>query len=315
MFTCAAFMCHRLIERNSKYFDIIFTQIIPFKSYILISLFFIICFFFRQVPLPSFQKLLHHYPGYKHFGGRFSHHRIVDIIGCNKTDLLHDTSALRMSFALNKIGSVYSIGHEPIHLSKFGKDSVAGRDGYQYLFHPLAFGPYMADKFGYPSISVLHDKDPIATKRKFWGKQGIMEIITYTKFGNKPKGHIALWNCDRLYQTKDWISKHSLLTIQFWESPGNLNTNLSHERIYSLIFVNLIRQRLIVNEAVDKGFWFYFSDSKCNTVFQKDNSPSQVTGTWDGRKYDTLRLKAARKLVRFNQIYRKMPHRRIKFQY
>lgn len=247
MFTCAAFMCHRLIERNSKYFDIIFTQIIPFKSYILISLFFIICFFFRQVPLPSFQKLLHHYPGYKHFGGRFSHHRIVDIIGCNKTDLLHDTSALRMSFALNKIGSVYSIGHEPIHLSKFGKDSVAGRDGYQYLFHPLAFGPYMADKFGYPSISVLHDKDPIATKRKFWGKQGIMEIITYTKFGNKPKGHIALWNCDRLYQTKDWISKHSLLTIQFWESPGNLNTNLSRERIYSLIFVNLIRQRLIVN--------------------------------------------------------------------
>lgn len=229
----------------------------------------------ETVPLPSFQKLLHHYPGYKHFGGRFSHHRIVDIIGCNKTDLLHDTSALRMSFALNKIGSVYSIGHEPIHLSKFGKDSVAGRDGYQYLFHPLAFGPYMADKFGYPSISVLHDKDPIATKRKFWGKQGIMEIITYTKFGNKPKGHIALWNCDRLYQTKDWISKHSLLTIQFWESP----------------------------------------DSKCNTVFQKDNSPSQVTGTWDGRKYDTLRLKAARKLVRFNQIYRKMPHRRIKFQY
>uniref|UniRef100_K1RPJ9 Uncharacterized protein n=1 Tax=Magallana gigas TaxID=29159 RepID=K1RPJ9_MAGGI len=172
----------------------------------------------ETVPLPSFQKLLHHYPGYKHFGGRFSHHRIVDII---------------------------------------------------------AFGPYMADKFGYPSISVLHDKDPIATKRKFWGKQGIMEIITYTKFGNKPKGHIALWNCDRLYQTKDWISKHSLLTIQFWESP----------------------------------------DSKCDTVFQKDNSPSQVTGTWGGRKYDTLRLKAARKLVRFNQIYRKMPHRLIKFQY
>ena len=176
--------------------------------------------FFIQISIPSFQKLLYHYPGYKHYGGRFSHRRIIDIIGCNKTDLLHDTSALRISFAFNKIGSIYSIGYEPIHLSKYGKDSVSGRDNLQYLFHPLAFGPYMADKYGYPSISVLHDKDPIATKRKFWGKQGIMEIITYTKFGNKPKGHIALWNCDRLFQTKDWISKHTLLTIQFWESPG-----------------------------------------------------------------------------------------------
>jgi hypothetical protein len=164
---------------------------------------------------------LYYYPGYKHFGGRFSNKRIVDIIGCNKTELLHDTSALRMSFAFNKIGNVYSIGRAPIHLSKHGKDSVSGRDNLQYLFHPLAFGPYMADKFGYPSISVLHDKDAIATKRKFWGKQGVMEIITYTRLGNKPKGHIALWNCDRLHQTKDWISKHTLLTIQFWEAPGN----------------------------------------------------------------------------------------------
>lgn len=195
------------------------------KSYLLGPCLMINLFVF-QISIPFFSKLLYHYPGYKHFGGRYSHKRIVDIIGCNKTELLHDTSALRMSFALNKIGSVYSIGRAPIHLSKYGKDSVSGRDNLQYLFHPLAFGPYMADKFGYPSISVLHDRDAIATKRKFWGKQGIMEIITYTKFGNKPKGHIALWNCDRLHQTKDWISKHTLLTIQFWEAPGKCFINI-----------------------------------------------------------------------------------------
>ncbi|XP_062584715.1 uncharacterized protein LOC134246371 isoform X2 [Saccostrea cucullata] len=230
----------------------------------------------KTIPIPSFSKLLYHYPGYKHFGGRYSHKRIIHTIGCNKTDLLHDTSALRISFAFNKIGGVYSIGYTPIHLSKHGKDSVSGRDKRQYLFHPLAFGPYMADKYGYPSISVLHDKDPIATKRKFWGKQGIMEIITYTKFGNKPKGHIALWNCDRLHQTKDWISKHTLLTIQFWEAP---DSNCEEKTVTNAKKVQPYRSKTIAY-----------------------NTKPYRNQNWKTVKYDSLRLRAESKMYKYNNI-------------
>jgi hypothetical protein len=69
-------------------------------------------------------------------------------------------------------------------------------------------------------VSILHQTDPIATKKRFYGKQGILEIITYTKKGNRPKGHIVLWDCDHIYQAKDWISKHHLITVEFWQSPG-----------------------------------------------------------------------------------------------
>jgi hypothetical protein len=35
-----------------------------------------------------------------------------------------------------------------------------------------------------------------------------------------PVGHVALWDCDHFHETKDWISGHSLITAEFWESPG-----------------------------------------------------------------------------------------------
>lgn len=139
----------------------------------------------------------------------------------NEKSLLHDTSALRLSYSLNKIGGEHSLGRELIRLSKYGKDSVTGKNGLQYIYHPIAYGPYLADKYGYPNISVLHQIDPIATKNKFYGKQGILQVITYTRKGNRPKGHIALWDCDRMYHAKDWITKHTLITVEFWQSPGN----------------------------------------------------------------------------------------------
>lgn len=82
MFTCVAFMCHRLIERNSKYFDIIFTQTILLKSYILISLFFIICFFFSPGPTSIFPKTFTPLPWLQAFWWTFfspshrGHHRL-----------------------------------------------------------------------------------------------------------------------------------------------------------------------------------------------------------------------------------------------
>ena len=103
---------------------------------------------------------------------------------------------------------------------------MAGKDGLQYLYHPIAYGPFLADKYGYPSISKLHQQDPISTKKNFWGRQGILRVITYTKHNsNLPKGHVALWDCNHFHQSKDWIAGHTLITVEFWESPGECNAN------------------------------------------------------------------------------------------
>ena len=182
----------------------------------------IVSYIFFQILIPEFQKLQTFYPGHKHFGGRFSHHKLKEMIGITEKRLLHDTSALRLSYSLNKIGGKHSLGSELIQLSKTGHDSVSGKTGLQYIYNPIAFGPYLADKYGYPNVSILHQTDPIATKKRFYGKQGILEIITYTKKGNRPKGHIVLWDCDHIYQAKDWITKHHLITVEFWQSPGKV---------------------------------------------------------------------------------------------
>ena len=104
-----------------------------------------------QPALPNFQDLIRNYPGYYHHGGPYRNHPLIQLIGMDPTEaepllLRHDTSALRLSVALNRIGGVHSLGKQLIRLSKFGHDSVAGADGLEYLFHPIAYGPYLADK-------------------------------------------------------------------------------------------------------------------------------------------------------------------------
>ncbi|KAK3094548.1 hypothetical protein FSP39_003172 [Pinctada imbricata] len=253
-----------------------------------------------QIRLPSFSKLKLHYPGYKHFGGKFTHKRIKSRLGYSQTDLLHDTSALRLSFALNKIGGEYSIGTTPIHLSKHGKDSVQDRDGLQYLYNPIAFGPYFADKYGYPNVSVLHQKDPIATKKRFWGKQGVMEIITYTKKGNFPKGHIALWDCDHIHQAKDWISKHTLITVEFWETPDSscpqMNRGIANKETKS----DSDKTKTLTEHRTDKL-------SALNSKTNRPDKPSYVRvarvvidnpPTRPGIRYDTFRKAAYDKAFR-----------------
>ncbi|KAL5022458.1 hypothetical protein ScPMuIL_001613 [Solemya velum] len=186
-------------------------QVVMLSSYVLS----------QPIQLPLFSKLKSNYPGYRHHGGMFDNHHIVRLIGCNNEVLLHDTSALRLSYALNKVGDRHSLGRDLIRLSKFGHDSVQGKGGFQFIYQPIAFGPYMADKYGFPKISKLHQVDPLETKKYFWGKQGILRVITYTKIGNLPKGHVALWDCDHFHQSQDWIANHSLITVEFWESPDS----------------------------------------------------------------------------------------------
>lgn len=173
------------------------------------------------IQLPPFSLLKKQYPGFYHFGGTYRNHDIVDLLGIQDSAnlLLHDTTALRLSYALNKIGNEHSLGHDVIRLSKYGTDSVSGKDGVQYIFHPLAFGPYLADKYGYPTVTKMHLFDPERTKESFSNKQGIMRVITYTQHDNEPKGHIVLWDCNGFHQSRDFFYGHTLLSVEFWESP------------------------------------------------------------------------------------------------
>lgn len=177
----------------------------------------------QKIALPNFADLRRSYPGYHHHGGLYRNHELLNLLGVHETKniILRDTSALRLSFSLNQIGGVHSLGTQLIRLSKFGQDSITGKDNLQYIYLPIAFGPYLADKYGYPNISKLHLTDPVQTRNIFWGKQGILRVITYTQHGNQPKGHVALWDCNHFHESKDWISENSLLTVEFWESPDS----------------------------------------------------------------------------------------------
>lgn len=173
------------------------------------------------IQLPLFSDMKKYYPGFFNFGGDCRNHEIITLLGLEKSAdmLLHDTTALRLSHTLNKIGNQHSLGNDVIRLSKYGTDSVSGRDGLQYLFHPLAFGPFLADKYGYPTVTKMHLFDPVKTKDSFANKQGIMRVITYTQHDNEPKGHIVLWDCNGFYQSRDFFYGHTLLSVEFWEAP------------------------------------------------------------------------------------------------
>ncbi|XP_045189406.1 uncharacterized protein LOC123546857 [Mercenaria mercenaria] len=175
----------------------------------------------ETIQLPHFAQMKNYYPGFYHFGGACRNREIVTLLGVEDSVnmLLHDTTALRLSYTLNKIGNQHSLGNDVIRLSRNGTDSVPGKDGLQHIFHPLAFGPYLADKYGYPTVTKMHLFDPVKTKASFANKQGIMRVITYTQHDNKPKGHIVLWDCNGVYQSRDFFYGHTLLSVEFWESP------------------------------------------------------------------------------------------------
>ncbi|KAL4231051.1 hypothetical protein ACF0H5_008634 [Mactra antiquata] len=204
----------------------------------------------QTIELPPFTELKKHYPGFYHFGGPYRHHDIIKFLNIESSAnlLLHDTTALRMSYTLNRIGNQHSLGSDIIRLSKYGTDSVPGKYGLQYIFHPLAFGPYLADKYGYPTVTKMHLFDPVKTKEFFTNKQGIMRVITYTQEDNIPKGHIVLWDCDDFYEARDFFKGHTLLSVEFWESPDtscqstSTEVNTLDERESKLL--SLIRQHI-----------------------------------------------------------------------
>lgn len=130
---------------------------------------------------------------------------------------LHNTAALRMSWTLNRYGGRHSIGTSPINMTEHGRDSFTGKNKVEYIFSNTAFGPYIASKYGSPVVVKPDKHDHTRTMDPFHKKQGIVRLVSYHKHAG---GHIALWDCDHFYQSRDWTTQSHIISVEFWESPG-----------------------------------------------------------------------------------------------
>ena len=171
--------------------------------------------------LPKFSQMKILYPGYYMHGGRYRDKDIFDMIGGNIHGLrTHNTASLRMSWVLNKFGGRHSIGTEPILLSKKGRDSVTGDDGVEYIYRNTAFGPFLASRYGNPMVAAPNKADHLKTMDPFQAKQGIVRLVSYHRNKQHAGGHIGLWDCNHFYLSQDWTIEHHLISVEFWEAPG-----------------------------------------------------------------------------------------------
>ena len=209
--------------------------------------------------MPKFRQLQLLYPGWKHHGGLYNDHDILAMIGSNNTrdfTHLHNTASLRMSWTLNRYGGRHSIGREPVYLSgvtlgdsmgqsrdsnsqsrdsnsqsrdtlsqprdssNLSRDSMTGSDGVEYIYRNTAFGPYLASRYGDPTMIRQYTKDVSRTMSAFEGRQGIVRFVSY--HGDHAGGHIALWDCGSFHQSRDFTDEHNVIAVEFWETPGEL---------------------------------------------------------------------------------------------
>lgn len=172
--------------------------------------------------LPKFDQMVLLYPGYYLHGGRYKDQDILDLIGGNvHAKKGHNTASLRLSWTLNRYSGRHSIGTEPVMLSKRGRDSVTGKDGLEYIYRNTAFGPFLAAKYGNPTIVTKANKhEPQLTLMPLYGRRGIVRLVSYHR--QHPGGHVALWDCDHFHQSRDWSTESHMISVEFWETPDSV---------------------------------------------------------------------------------------------
>ncbi len=169
--------------------------------------------------LPKFEQMLLLYPGYYLHGGQYRDAEILKLIGGNTRAMhSHNTASLRMSYALNQYGGRHAIGTQPIILSTRGRDSITGHDNQEYIFRNTAFGPFLAAKYGNPIVELPDKHDHTQTMIPYMGKQGIVRLVSYHH--HHAGGHVALWDCDHFYNSRDWTTEMHIISVEFWETPG-----------------------------------------------------------------------------------------------
>lgn len=178
-----------------------------------------------QLKLPTWKQLSTSYPGYKHKGqGKYTNLELFLRLG--KAPLpdedKEDTSALRLSFALNKLGGSHRLGTDEIHISKtFDNDSVKGKDGQQYIYRTMAFGPFLAMKYKSPELIRTDPLDPDLPKRTLKGKRGIVRFVAFYNKNKHADARIALWDCDHVFEARNLGKMHHLISVEFWELPDS----------------------------------------------------------------------------------------------
>ncbi|XP_067938042.1 uncharacterized protein [Watersipora subatra] len=175
--------------------------------------------------LPSWRDLSKHYPGYKHNGkGQYTNLEIFAIVG--KAPLpqerKEDTSALRLSLAFNRLGGEHSLGATEIHISKNHEhDSVMGRDGQQYIYRTIAYGPFLAMKYGSPELIRTDPLKPGLAEKTIKDRRGIVRYVLFHKSSKLADARIGLWDCDQLLNMRQLNHIHHLISVEFWELPGS----------------------------------------------------------------------------------------------
>jgi hypothetical protein len=134
------------------------------------------------------------------------------------TSVPHYTSALRLSYALNRIGGVHSVGANRHQMEQNDLESFTGAHGVIYIQDPIVFGPYLDLKYKSPEVIKPEGKDRQKIILSLYGRQGIVRLATY-KY-KTADAHVALWDCDHFHETRDWSLYRHLIAVEFWESPG-----------------------------------------------------------------------------------------------
>jgi len=225
----------------------------------MLRIIFIVVFYviFMQLETPKFSQLRILYPGYPEYGGHYHQQRLLRIIlgqeavddptyavrgvddGESSSPLSasavlqarHHSAAVRLSYTLNRYGGRHAVGTVPVQLTHYSStpvDSFTGVNGQQYIFRNEAFGPFLAERYGNPEVvwTAVGDVNSV-NKRKsspsspmsaFVGRQGIVRIVSFRR--HSENGHVALWDCNRFHQSRDWSTGSHVISIEFWESAG-----------------------------------------------------------------------------------------------
>lgn len=180
--------------------------------------------------LPTWEELSTNYPGYRHKGnGRYTNFEIFALIGKAPLPQEHkeDTTALRLSVAFNKIGGPHRLGTDEIHITKhYPHDSVLGRDGQQYIFRSVAYGPFLAMKYNSPQLIRTVPGNSSLEEKALKGRRGIVRFVTFHKNNRHADARIALWDCDHPFETRELTKMHHLISVEFWELPGKIESLL-----------------------------------------------------------------------------------------
>lgn len=171
-----------------------------------------------SMPLPSYQNLTRYYPGYPGYGGSVHDNQLYVTSGALPPRRHMDTSALRMSVTLNKLGGEHSIDSSAKLLNEGNIDYTNTAYGRLIITKAEEFGPFLENKYHSPRTFKLNGIRPRKVVHALLGKRGIVRMAVY-KY-KMATARIALWDCDHFYQTRDWSLNRHLIAVDFWETPG-----------------------------------------------------------------------------------------------